>query len=215
MYNSLSSSTRILTSAEEAALVGWVKVITQNPKVVMEAIMQLTPVVWLIVVWGYTLVFHPPTQAQRHINVSFFTVCEIQTDSQFVLVWHGTNSSVSAGSGRVPGTNWLFQVSSFTWGAGHWPADISHPDRKWSKRNWDHVGDLKHPHLQKWRATIIVLGIVKLFSCAAGCLDPSARWPQPLRDGTAALGHPVTPWNRPTLTSLRLRCRRWPFSYTR
>lgn len=67
-----------------------------------------------------------------------------------VLVWHGTNSSVSAGSGRVPGTNWLFEVSSFTWGAGHWPADISHPDRKWSERNRDHVRDIKCPRLKRW-----------------------------------------------------------------
>lgn len=109
--DSESSSARILTSAGKAALAEWLKVITQNAKVVMEAMRQLTPVVWLIVVWGHTLVLHPPTQDQRHINVYSFIACEIQTDSFFlwsVLVWHGTNSSTSAGSSRVPGTNWLF-----------------------------------------------------------------------------------------------------------
>lgn len=72
---------RILTSAGKAALAEWVKVITPDAKVVMEAMMQLTPVVWLIVVWGHTLVLHPPTQAQRHINVYSFIVCETQTDT--------------------------------------------------------------------------------------------------------------------------------------
>lgn len=54
-----------------------------------------------------------------------------------------------------------------------------------------------------------------LHSCPLDCLDPSGRWPQLLQGGTAALDRPVMLWNRLMLTSLKLRCRRWPFNYTR
>lgn len=41
----------------------------------MEAMMQLPPVVGSTVVQGHMLVFHPPTRAQRHMNVYSSLVC--------------------------------------------------------------------------------------------------------------------------------------------
>lgn len=100
-----SFSARTLTNAKRAALAEWVKVITQNSKGAMEAMMQLPPVVRSIVVWGHMLVFHPPTRAQRHMNIYSSLVCV-----QFLMVNRGLtscNAAVSAGPGRVLGTNWL------------------------------------------------------------------------------------------------------------
>lgn len=106
-----------------------------------------------------------------------------------------SNSAVSAGSGRVLGTNWLFQVSSFTWGAGHWPADISHPDRKWSERNRDHVRDIKYPHLPRsthhinhhiWDSETFFL-LPRLFGPKRKMTSAIARWHSSARPPSDAL----------------------------
>lgn len=131
--------------------------------------------------------------------------------------WPALKSSLPVGSGRVLGTNWLLKVSPFTWGARHWPANISHPDRKWSQRNRDHV---RHPmllfHSQPSTQCLFSDGMkCWIRPCSPDCSDPSVRWPRQLQGGTAVLDRPAMLWNRRTLTSLRPRCRRWPFSYTR
>lgn len=94
--------------------------------------MELTPAGHQTV----ALVFRLPTLAQRHVCVcsGFSTFIQISLSS-----WQGLKSHLHVGSGRVLGANRLLEVSSVTWRARHRPADLSHPDRKWSQRNRDYV----------------------------------------------------------------------------
>lgn len=78
----------------------------------------------------------PPSYTGPKVCVcsGFCTFIQISLSS-----WQGLKSHLPVGSGRVLGANRLFEVSSITWRARHWPADLSHPDRKWSQRNRDYV----------------------------------------------------------------------------